>query len=118
MQRKQCPHPIYARGKVKELTHELSRFQWGILGLAEVRWTCFGETTTEEGHKLWHSGEESKHQNGVAFLVNKNTANAVIKAVYKELENTTKLQGKTSSLSKETGMQKSAQMHMNNGLEL
>ena len=29
----------YASGKVKELTRELSRYRWDILGLAEVRWT-------------------------------------------------------------------------------
>ena len=34
--------------------------------------------TTEEGHKLWYSGEESKHQDGVVFLVNKNIVNAVV----------------------------------------
>lgn len=46
---------LYACGKVKELTHELGRYRWDILGLAEVRWTGCGETTTEEGHKLWYS---------------------------------------------------------------
>jgi hypothetical protein len=28
---------LYACGKVKELTHELARYSWDILGLAEVR---------------------------------------------------------------------------------
>ena len=32
---------LYACRKVKELTHELTRYQWDILGLAEVRWTGF-----------------------------------------------------------------------------
>ena len=62
---------LYACGKVKELTHELDRYRWDILGLAEVRWTSCGETTTEEGHKIWYSGEDSKHQHGVGFIVNK-----------------------------------------------
>ncbi|KAI0233993.1 Cyclic nucleotide-binding domain-containing protein 2 [Lamellibrachia satsuma] len=54
------------------------RYRWDILGLTEVRWTGFGDTSTEEGHKLWHSGEESKHQNEIAFHVNNNITNAVI----------------------------------------
>ena len=41
---------LHACGKVKE--HELARHKWDILGLAEVRWAGFGETTTEDGHKL------------------------------------------------------------------
>lgn len=39
---------LYACGKVKELTHELDRYRWDILGLAEVRWTGCGETTAEK----------------------------------------------------------------------
>ena len=43
----------------------------------------------------------------------------VIEAFYEEFENIIeKIKGKTSSSCKETGMQKSAQMHMKNGLEL
>lgn len=69
---------LYACGKVKELTHELDSYRWDILGLAEVRWTSCGETTTEEGHKIWYSGEESIHQHGVGFIVNKSKINSVI----------------------------------------
>ncbi|PVD35255.1 hypothetical protein C0Q70_06536 [Pomacea canaliculata] len=45
---------LFQCGKVKELTHELQRYRWDIVGLAEVRWTGFGESTTDEGHKLWY----------------------------------------------------------------
>ena len=48
------------------------------MGLSEVRWTGFGEATTEEGHKIWYSGEENKHQHGVAFLARKEVADNVI----------------------------------------
>ena len=27
------------------------RYRWNVLGLCEMRWNFFGETTTEEGHK-------------------------------------------------------------------
>ena len=60
---------LYACGKIIELTHELSRYTWDILGLAEVRWTGIGETITDEGHKLWFSGDDCK-QHRIGFIVN------------------------------------------------
>ncbi|PIK43970.1 putative amphiphysin [Apostichopus japonicus] len=62
---------MYACGNIHELTHELQRYNWDIIGLSEVRWTGIGETITEEGQKIWFSGEEKKHHYGVAFIVRK-----------------------------------------------
>ena len=56
-------------GKLEELTHEMRRYRWNVLGLYEVRWRNFGETTTQDGHKLYFSGKEDRHENGVGFLV-------------------------------------------------
>ena len=67
---------LYATGKV--LTHALSRYKWDIAGLAETRWTGEGETSTEEGHKIWYSGEREKHQHGEAFIVRKEITDCVI----------------------------------------
>ena len=39
----------------------MDRYKWNILGLCEMRWKNFGETTTEEGHKVFFSGKEDKH---------------------------------------------------------
>ncbi|XP_063587738.1 craniofacial development protein 2-like [Penaeus indicus] len=36
------------------------------------------ETTTDEGHKIWFNGDETKHQHGVGFIVNKERVNSVI----------------------------------------
>ena len=36
------------------------------------------ETTTEEGHKVFFSGKEDKHEHGVGFLVHKDIVNTVI----------------------------------------
>ena len=58
-------------GKLQELTHEMDRYRWNILGLCKVRWKNFVETTTEEGRKVFFSGKEDKHDHGVAFLVHK-----------------------------------------------
>ena len=44
----------------------------------EMRWKNFGETTTEEGHKVFFSGKEDKHEHGVEFLVHKDIVNTVM----------------------------------------
>ena len=43
----------------------MDRYRWNILGLCEMRWKNFGETTTEEGHKVFFSEKEDKHEHGV-----------------------------------------------------
>ena len=35
-----------------ELTHEMDRYRWNILGLCEMRWKNFDEPTTEEGQRF------------------------------------------------------------------
>ena len=69
---------LRAAGKLQELTHEMDRYRWNILGLCEMRWKNFGETTTEEGHKVFFSGKEDKHEHGVGFLVHKDIVNTVM----------------------------------------
>ena len=43
-----------------------------------MRWKNFGETTTEEGHKVFFSGKEDKHEHGVGFLIHKDIVNTVM----------------------------------------
>ena len=69
---------LYATGKLGELCHEMNRYSWNVLGISEVRWLNFGEATTDEGHKIWYSGERDKHELGVAIMVHKDTTNSVI----------------------------------------
>ena len=64
-------------GKLEEVSYEMSRYCWNILVLCEVRWKNFGETSTEEGHKLYFSGKEDKHEHGVGFLVHDDIVNTV-----------------------------------------
>ena len=66
---------LRAAGKLLELAHEVDRYRWNILGLCEMRWKNFGETTTEEGHKVFFSGKEDKHEHGVGFLAHKDIVN-------------------------------------------
>ena len=74
--------------KSTELTHELKRYQWDILGLTEVRWTEFGETVTDEGHKNWYCGEDSKHQYGVASIVRKEVVVSIISMLHSHVQHT------------------------------
>ena len=62
-------------GKLQELTHEMDRYRWNILELFEMRLKNVGETTTEEEHRVFHSGKEDKHEHGVGFLVHKDILN-------------------------------------------
>ena len=48
------------------------------LDSCEMRWKNFGETTTEEGHKVFCRGKEDKHGHGVGFLVQKDIVNTVM----------------------------------------
>ena len=64
-------------GKVEELTHEMKRYRWNILGLREVRWKNFGVTSTPEGHKLFFSGCEDRHEHRVGFM-QQDTVNAIM----------------------------------------
>ena len=56
----------------------MDRYRWNILGLCEMRWKNFGGTTTEEGHKVFFSGKEDKHEHGVGFLVHMDIVNTVM----------------------------------------
>ena len=55
----------------------MNRYIWNILGLCEMRWKNFGKTT-EEGHKVFFSGKEDKHKQGLGFLVHKDIVNTVM----------------------------------------
>ena len=64
-------------GKINELTNELDRYQWNIIGLSEIRLTGSGEILTEAGHKLYYSGQ-SKHFEGVGFIIKKHFTKSVM----------------------------------------
>ena len=65
-------------GKLEQLTHAISRYHWNIVGLCEMRWKNFGEMSTDDGHKVYFSGEEGKHEYGIGFLVHKDVVGAVL----------------------------------------
>ena len=65
-------------GKLQDLTHEIDRYRWNILRRCEMRWKNFGETTTEEGHKIFFGRKEDKHEYGIGFLGPENIVNTVM----------------------------------------
>ena len=65
-------------GKLEELEHKLTRYNLNILGLCESRLLKAGEKSTQEGHRLYWSGLEDTHEQGVGFIVQKNTVNCVM----------------------------------------
>ena len=69
---------LRAAGQLQELTHKMDRYRWNILGLCEMRWKNFSEPSTEEGHKVFFSGKEDKHEHGVGFLVHRDIVNTVM----------------------------------------
>ena len=48
-------HSLHACTKVQELIHDFKCYRWDVLGLAEVRWTGFGDTTMDKGQKITHN---------------------------------------------------------------
>ena len=65
-------------GKLKQLTHAMSRYHWNIVGLREMRWKNFGDMSTDDGHKFYFCGEVDSHQYGVGFFVHKDVVDAVL----------------------------------------
>ena len=69
---------LRAAGKVEELTYEMKRYRWNILGHCEVHWKNLLETSTPEGNKLFFSCREDRHEHGVGFLIHKDTVNTIM----------------------------------------
>ena len=65
-------------GKLEQLTYTMGRYRWNLVGLYEMRWKKFGEMSTDDGHRVYFSEEEDRHEYGVGFLVHKDIVNAVL----------------------------------------
>ena len=69
---------LRAVGKVEEHLHGMDRYKWSILGLCQMRWKKSGEIPKDGGHRVYFSGKADKHEQGVGFLVHKDTVKSVI----------------------------------------
>ena len=64
--------------RMVELQEEISRINWNIIGLNEIRRKGKGSIILNNtGHTLYYSGSDEQ-RNGVGFMVNKNIAHNVI----------------------------------------
>ena len=70
-------------GTLEQLTHAMSRYHWNIVGLCEKRALLkkLGEMLTDDGHRVYFSAEEDRHEYGdptLGFLVHRDVVNAVL----------------------------------------
>ena len=64
-------------GKLEQLTRAMSRYPWVTVALRDAL-ENFSEMSTDDGHKVYFSGEEDRHEYGVGFLVLKAVEDAVL----------------------------------------
>ena len=69
---------VKSAGKLYELKHGMDRYRRNIPGFCEMRWKNLGETTTEQGHRIFFTGKEDKHEHGVGLLVHKDIVKTVV----------------------------------------
>ena len=58
--------------------HEMKRYLWNVIGLCEVPWKNFGETSTPECHRLFFSGRQDRYEHEIEFLIHKDTENVIM----------------------------------------
>ena len=61
--------------KLEQLSHAMGRYDWNMARCAGKN---FGEMLTDDGHKVYFSVEEDRHEYGVEFLVHKVIVSAVV----------------------------------------
>ena len=57
----------------------MRRYHLDILALSEVRWTGSGEKQLEDRSTILYSGAESRHEQGVALIMTKETSRSLLK---------------------------------------
>ena len=58
------------QGKLAVVKQEMTRVNFSILGISELRWTGMGEFNSDD-HYIYYCVQESLRRNGVAIIVNK-----------------------------------------------
>ena len=69
---------MFETGKTAQVTKEMVRYDLDILGVSECRWTGAGRKKTRDGFTILFSGKKNAHANGVALILNRSTAKALI----------------------------------------
>ena len=58
------------QGKLAVVKQEMTRVNFSILGISELRWTGMGEFNSDD-HYIYYYEQESLRRNGVAIMLNK-----------------------------------------------
>ena len=65
------------QGKLEVVQQEMTRVNFDILGISELKWTGMGDFNSDD-HYIYYCGQESLRRNGVAIMVNRRVRNAVL----------------------------------------
>ena len=65
-------------GKTKQIVNEMSNYNIDILGVAEARWTGFGEMNTSDKYHILYSGDDTKHEKGVAIIMSEKAKKSLL----------------------------------------
>ena len=65
-------------GKLKCVIHEINRYNWDILGVAETHWPGEGEILTDGIQVLYSGREDNTRREGVALLLGKRAQRALL----------------------------------------
>ena len=58
------------QGKLEVVKQEMTRVNFDILGIIELKWTGMGELNSDD-HYIYYYGQESLRRSGIAIIVNK-----------------------------------------------
>ena len=69
---------MYRPGKTAQVCREMEKNRLDILGISECRWTETGKITTQGKQEIIYSGKQDRHEYGVALVMSKNAAQALM----------------------------------------
>lgn len=69
---------MFQVGKTKQIVNEMINYNIDILGVAESRWTLFGEIKTTDDYHILFSGDDVKHEKGVALVISKRARKSLL----------------------------------------
>ena len=73
------------QGKLEEVKQEMTRVNFDILGVSELKWNGMGEFNSDD-HYIYYCRQESLRRNGVAIIVNKSPKMLYLDAISKMTE--------------------------------
>jgi len=69
---------MFQTGKSAQIAKEMDQYGLGILGISECRWNGAGKQKLATGHTIIYSGDEERHERGVAIMMNAQAEKALM----------------------------------------